>query len=886
MRRPLPQRYARGAGSSGTPRMPPLCEGSSSNYYPSMPIGVGGGAERTSEADYLGPLPSFRSGATPDSRERSDYFLEVYHQTLERYHQQSLEQLPSINESAFPNGDIAAAAGPPYDYGSSSIAPRTEFNSNHEPSAYPTSTSRAVDIYATFDPFAPSADPAIGHWRDPFAPPARQSEVHERMPQPKAPPLEGTNVEHQQPANNPASVFQPTFQNAVDGVYVQGGIRQPTLGHLAPCMSCHAEPAGSQVGPESCQALARGAGCSGGPLEPLGRAESREAMVEAIDGFWDRIQEHLDQVLDFLTSKYSSKFGMVNIISHDIQHHKSMINVSVESIPRCQSFCAWVIENKLLHKAANDTYLDPQNFRPSAEPPFMVIHDATKHPVFSKSQAVSGGPQVRFYAGVPITLRSSSGNNICLGTVCIMDDKPSYQDFDPTALLQAAASITKLLKPAGDLFRMMSPNDMVQKLRDQIALAETAAIEGGRKQEYQSSVAHRKAQKNNASASSSVPTRGRRRTTSDMKKSGYFDIVFDRIVVGIERRTTVMFSGIPNRFSPERVQLHFRECGVPMWDFFHVLGCSSKRINKGCGFMNFLAPRDVIKFFKIVQDKLWPKYGGDKLLHVSYARVQGPRKLATQFGVNQSIYDDKFELKIGNDVLDTFHAIPDVQRKDKKPVMRELTPEEAVDPLPPVGPPKSALRRQNSQDSIGGESTKSSRLKAKHLNADHWTTKGGNTRTPGKTVVKNQDQHQQQAPADDCTLRQASTSATAFRHARHAHTQASRGHDFNHELPRRASVRSYSAASRATSSMRPGIHNADSSNAYRSGGGHREPPANSSAHYYSGAGPRHFESFDSFDGPTALYESAGSAGLGRHAEDWLGFDMPFRMRGLNQYFNF
>lgn len=63
----------------------------------------------------------------------------------------------------------------------------------------------------------------------------------------------------------------------------------------------------------------------------------------------------------------------------------------------------------------------------------MVVADATKDARFSDNPFVLEDPQVRFYAGAPLTL--ASGQNV--GTLCLIDNAPRTMDAVGLAILAA-----------------------------------------------------------------------------------------------------------------------------------------------------------------------------------------------------------------------------------------------------------------------------------------------------------------------------------------------------------------------------------------------------------------------------------------------------------------
>ena len=81
----------------------------------------------------------------------------------------------------------------------------------------------------------------------------------------------------------------------------------------------------------------------------------------------------------------------------------------------------------------------------------LIVEDATKDPRFAANPLVTGAPNIRFYAGIPIT----DENNFALGTLCVMDHKPrelSAGQLESLNLL--AQSVNRRLKERKQNFNL------------------------------------------------------------------------------------------------------------------------------------------------------------------------------------------------------------------------------------------------------------------------------------------------------------------------------------------------------------------------------------------------------------------------------------------------
>ena len=124
-------------------------------------------------------------------------------------------------------------------------------------------------------------------------------------------------------------------------------------------------------------------------------------------------EERFDRITRIATQLFQVPICTVALIDRDRQWFKSRQGVADAQTPRSISFCGHaILQNELF-----------------------VVENAAADVRFADNPLVTGGPAIRFYAGVP--LRVPTGRKV--GTLCIIDSKPRVlSESDKATLLDFA----------------------------------------------------------------------------------------------------------------------------------------------------------------------------------------------------------------------------------------------------------------------------------------------------------------------------------------------------------------------------------------------------------------------------------------------------------------
>jgi GAF domain-containing protein len=151
-------------------------------------------------------------------------------------------------------------------------------------------------------------------------------------------------------------------------------------------------------------------GSSPAPLPP-----DEPGRLKALRDFkvLDTLPEQTYDDLVFLAAHVcGTPIALISLIDEDRQWFKARVGLEVPQTHRDLAFCAHAIR-------------EPDRV--------LQVADAALDPRFATNPLVTGGPKIRFYAGIP--LKTAEGHAI--GTLCAIDRKPRELDEDQLRALRA-----------------------------------------------------------------------------------------------------------------------------------------------------------------------------------------------------------------------------------------------------------------------------------------------------------------------------------------------------------------------------------------------------------------------------------------------------------------
>ncbi|NIE74385.1 diguanylate cyclase [Pantoea sp. Ap-967] len=149
---------------------------------------------------------------------------------------------------------------------------------------------------------------------------------------------------------------------------------------------------------------------------PLNEA-ARLCFLESLNILDTPAEETFDRLTRLACVLLDVPMALVSLVDMNRQWFKSRQGLDATETPRDLAFCAHALH-------AED---------------ILVIPDATADPRFKDNPLVTGGPGIRFYAGVPLRF----AGELTVGTLCVLDSKPRQVSETHLAHLRDLARIVE-----------------------------------------------------------------------------------------------------------------------------------------------------------------------------------------------------------------------------------------------------------------------------------------------------------------------------------------------------------------------------------------------------------------------------------------------------------
>ena len=115
-------------------------------------------------------------------------------------------------------------------------------------------------------------------------------------------------------------------------------------------------------------------------------------------------------------------------------------------------------------------------------------------------------------------------------------------------------------------------------------------------------------------------------------KSIHNTIVLEKIISGIDNRTTLMIKNIPNKYSLKSFTDELAHKFKNKYDVFYLpIDYSNNNSNLGFAFINFIHPLHIVEFYETFNCKKWKRFSSEKICELAYAKIQGKQNLISHF---------------------------------------------------------------------------------------------------------------------------------------------------------------------------------------------------------------------------------------------------------------
>lgn len=159
------------------------------------------------------------------------------------------------------------------------------------------------------------------------------------------------------------------------------------------------------------------------PSAPLKRTQLHAELLHGV-GLWKCLPgPELASVANFTQQLLGSAMSAFSVLDQEWQWLTAKCGIDGDRLPREHSFCGRVVDTN--------------------EP--VIIPDTSRDPEYCDHPMVTGAPHIGAYAGIPVVMRNEDGEDIIVGSLCVVyQEAHAFNDAD-LCHLRSLAGITAAL---------------------------------------------------------------------------------------------------------------------------------------------------------------------------------------------------------------------------------------------------------------------------------------------------------------------------------------------------------------------------------------------------------------------------------------------------------
>lgn len=118
-----------------------------------------------------------------------------------------------------------------------------------------------------------------------------------------------------------------------------------------------------------------------------------------------------------------------------------------------------------------------------------------------------------------------------------------------------------------------------------------------------------------------------------------------KILEGLDSRTTVMIKNIPNKYTQQMLLTTIDRHFANTYDFFYLPIDFKNKCNVGYAFVNFLDSTVIPALYREMNGNKWEEFKSEKICTITYARIQGRAALIQHFQSSSVMTQEDAKIK-------------------------------------------------------------------------------------------------------------------------------------------------------------------------------------------------------------------------------------------------